>query len=118
VNDLYAKWVESSFERNEPIVVVENEGIVRGYFIIFFDENLSSSLGFKYGRMRSLALSAEVRGKGLGKNLFLGAINLMKKNGVGYIDSGYSTKNYLSAKLHTLNNFYSVYEEITLHKWL
>jgi len=118
VNNLYAKWVESAFERGDPILVLEDENILRGYFVMMFDENLSSLLGYKYGRMRSLALDSEVRGKGLGKKLFTAAINWMKANGADFIDSGYSTKNHVSAKLHTLNNFYSVYEEITLHKWL
>ena len=35
-----------------------------------------------------------------------------------YVDSGYASKNHLSARLHSLFGFYSVFEEITLHFWI
>jgi len=118
VNQLYSKWVEQAFNKGNLIIVVEADNIIYGYFIISLDESLSSTLGYKYGRMCSLAIDSAIRGKGVGKKIFTGTINWMKMRGIEYIDSGYSTKNHLSAKLHAGHNMYSVYEEITLHLWL
>ena len=68
--------------------------------------------------MRSLAIDGSCREKGLGKRIFRGAICHMKKSGAEFIDSGYSTKNHVSASLHTKEQFRTVYEEVTFHKWL
>lgn len=118
VNTLYAKWVESALERKENILVADYNGKVAGYFISGIDKNLSDSLGVKYGRLKSLALDSSYRGKGFGKKLFEGTCKLLEDQGADIIDSGYSTKNHISAKLHNVNHFNSVYEEITLHKWI
>lgn len=118
VNAMYAAWVKSAWERKENIAIIEHQGKIAGYFISGIDTTLSKALGYKYGRMKSLALDGAYRGRGYGKKLFEGTCKLLADQGAEIIDSGYSTKNHLSAKLHNQNNFYSVYEEITLHKWL
>jgi L-amino acid N-acyltransferase YncA len=118
VNSLYAKWVKSAWENGENILVVEHKGKVAGYFISAIDEKLSDHFGYRYGRMKSLALDGQLRGFGLGKKLFEGTCILLRNQGAEVIDSGYSTKNHTSAKLHTQNGFYSVYEEVTMHLWL
>lgn len=118
VNALYGKWVETAFRNGDPIVVAEYENKVVGYFVLKMDKELSKYLGYSYGRMRSLAIDTSIRGKGIGRTLFEGSISILKENGAEYIDSGYSTKNHISAKLHTNCDFYSVYEEVTFHKWL
>ena len=118
VDHLYAKWVKSAFEKNESVVIIESKGKIAGYFVANIDNDLSHRLGFKYGRMKSLALDSSFRGDGLGMRLFQGTIDYLTKAGAQVIDSGYSTKNHISAKLHSSNNFYSVYEEVTLHLWL
>lgn len=118
VNTMYAKWVESAWARGENIVTVECKGEIAGYFISAIDVELSNLLGRRYGRMKSLALDSRFRGEGLGRKLFDGTCQILANQGAEYIDSGYSTKNHVSAKLHTQNKFYSVYEEITLHKWV
>jgi len=68
--------------------------------------------------MRSLGLSSQSRGKGLGIRIFKGAIAYLKSRGASVIDSGYASKNHVSARLHVQTGFYSAYEEITLHRWL
>ncbi|MFA6127011.1 MAG: GNAT family N-acetyltransferase [Bacteroidales bacterium] len=118
VNSMYAKWVTSAWERKENIIVIQHDGQVAGYFISAIDEKLSKVLGYKYGRMKSLALDGSFRGFGLGKRLFNGTCQVLFTQGAEIIDSGYSTKNHISAKLHSQSGFYSVYEEVTLHKWL
>lgn len=118
VDQLYVKWIETSFENHEPIAIIEHEGKVGGYFNFKMDEDLSSALGYCFGRMRSLALDKKLRGQGLGRELFQGTIALISAMGGDYVDSGYATKNHVSARLHTLCDFYSAYEEVTLHRWL
>ncbi len=118
VDQLYAKWIETSWMNKEPIAVIEHEGNVAGYFNFKMDEILSSVLGYSYGRFRSLALDGTLRGQGLGQRLFHGTMSLIASMGGEYIDSGYATKNHASAKLHDLNHFHSTYEEVTLHLWL
>lgn len=118
VDQLYAKWIETSWNNKEPIAIIEHEGKVAGYFNFKMDGELSEVLGYSYGRLRSLALDGALRGKGLGQNLFQGTMSLIANMGGEYIDSGYATKNHASAKLHTLGGFYSAYEEVTLHLWL
>lgn len=117
VDQLYARWIKTSWMNKEPIAVIEHEGKVAGYFNFKMDGELSKVLGYSYGRLRSLALDGTLRGKGLGQKLFQGTMSLIVKKGGEYIDSGYATKNHASAKLHTLGGFYSAYEEVTLHLW-
>jgi L-amino acid N-acyltransferase YncA len=118
VNSLYGKWVETAFRNGDPIVVAEYENKVVGYFVLKMDKELSNYSGYSYGRMKSLAIDSTIRGKGIGRTLFEGSIRKLKEIGAAYIDSGYSTKNHISARLHTNCDFYSVYEEVTFHKWL
>ena len=113
-----AKYVETAWSNNEPIAVIESEGMVAGFFAFKFDDQLSSALGYRYGRMKNLAMSKSCREKGLGSELFASAMSLMKKMGVEYIDSGYSSMNHVSAKLHSQHEMHSVYEEATFHLWL
>ncbi|MCK4657223.1 MAG: GNAT family N-acetyltransferase [candidate division Zixibacteria bacterium] len=113
-----AKYVESARSRNEPIAVIESNGTVAGFFAFKIDEQLSGALGYKYGRMKNLAMSKSCREKGLGSELFTGTTSLMKEMGAEQIDSGYSSKNHVSAKLHTQHGMHSVYEEATFHLWL
>ncbi|MEI6681826.1 MAG: GNAT family N-acetyltransferase [Bacteroidota bacterium] len=118
VNTLYSKWVESAFNRNGTIAVIESEGKVAGYFVFEMDKTLSKHLGYSYGRLQSLALDSTFRGKGLGKALFEGTLAYIKQSGGEFVDSGYATKNHLSARLHYTTGFLPVYEEITMHCWL
>lgn len=117
-DNMYGKWVESAYCRGDIINIIEFQGKPSGYFICCIDNNLSEMMGFKYGRLKSMAIDSSIRGKKLGKILFNGTLKTLKKLGAEYIDSGYSTKNHLSARIHAIAKFYSVYEEITLHKWI
>jgi L-amino acid N-acyltransferase YncA len=117
VNELYAKWTKSYFLSGNPVVIIKHDDKVAGYFVLMNDKKLSDCLGYTYFRMRSLALNSDIRGKGLGISIFKGSISIMRDMGAEYIDSGYSTKNHISSKLHVRTNFNTVYEEITLHKW-
>lgn len=118
VNSLYAKWVKSAISSGKKIAVIKDENTVVGYFICEVDKQLSSFLGVKYGRLQSLALDTSMRGRGFGKKLFEGTLSLLKKEGCKYVDSGFATKNHMSAKLHTEYNFFNVYEEVTMHFWI
>ncbi|MFH2036257.1 MAG: GNAT family N-acetyltransferase [Candidatus Zixiibacteriota bacterium] len=118
VNLMHVKWLESAWKANKSIAIIEYNNKVAGYFVFEIDSDLSQAMGYKYGRMQSMALDSNFRGKGLGTKLFSGTISLMKDMGAEYIDSGYSSKNHISAKLHTKYDFYSVYEETTFHLWL
>ncbi|MBA3673379.1 MAG: GNAT family N-acetyltransferase [Chitinophagaceae bacterium] len=118
VNELYAKWVKTAAEENRHIAIIRNENKIVGYFVFAVDEKLSLATGYKYGRLQSLALDSRERGKGLGRKLFEGTLSLLKEYGCIYADSGYASKNHLSAKLHSMFGFSSVYEEVTMHLWL
>jgi len=118
VDSMYKKWTKTAWENNDPITIIEDNGQVCGFFVFKMDNVLSRSLGYKYARMRSLALDKKFRGRGFGSQLWNGTIKIMKELGAEYIDSGYSCKNHISAKLHTKSNFYSVYDEVTMHRWL
>ncbi len=118
VNLMHEKWVQTAWENDDPIAVIESDNKIRGYFIFKYDHLLSEKMNYKYTRMKSLVLDNNFRGKGLGKKLFAGTMSLMKRAGVEYIDSGYSSKNHISAKLHARHSFSSVYEEVTFHLWL
>jgi L-amino acid N-acyltransferase YncA len=119
VDQMYSKWVESSFySSNDIICCIKKESTIIGYFICSIDTTLSNVLGYKYGRFKSLALNSNYRGLGFGSKLFSGTIQYLENNVCEYIDSGYATKNHGSAFLHSRNDFYSVYEEVSLHKWI
>ncbi len=118
VNTLYSKWILSAIENNQIITIIKGKGKIIGYFICDIDRELSKATGYKYGRLKSLAIDNSYRGKGYGKELFEGTIALLKENDCRFVDSGYSSKNHRSAKLHSQFGFSSVYEEVTLHYWL
>ena len=118
VNRMYGKWVRTAWGACDPIAVIEESGQVQGFFLFGIDPTLSAALGRKYGRMRLLAMDSAAQGKGQGKVLFRGAMSVMKSMGADLIDSGYSTKNHASARIHARMGFHSAYEEVTLHLWL
>lgn len=118
VNSMYSKWVESSFYSDDKICIIEDNSKIVGYFVCGIDSTLTEYFGYKYGRLKSLALNNKFRGRGLGTKLFNGTINYLIQEGCEYIDSGYATKNHLSSFLHSSNSFHSKYEEISLHYWI
>ncbi len=118
VDAMFKKWVNTAWNNNQPIAVIEHEGEVAGCFVFNFDKDLSESLGYKYARMTFLALDSKFRGRGLGMKLFQGMMSLAKEMGAEYIDSGYSVNNHVSAILHINALFYPVYTETTLHYWI
>lgn len=118
VDRLYEKWIQTSWTKGEPIAVVEHAGKVAGYFNFKMDAALSGALGYSYGRMRSLALDGAARGQGVGRKLFHATMAIIREMGGDYIDSGYATKNHLSARLHDISGFHPAYEEVTVHLWL
>ena len=117
-DSMHVKWIKTAWEKKDPIVVIEEADTVAGFFVFGMDDTLSKFMGYKYGRMKNLALDKKFRGRGLGNKLFNETIILMKKMGLEVIDSGYAIKNLPSAKLHALNSFIPVYGEVTFHLWL
>ena len=113
-----AEWVRTSWRAGDPIAVIESGEGIAGVFVMRVDRELSAHLGATYGRMRFLAVDAQARGQGLGRALFGGAMSLLREMGAQHVDSGYTTKNHASAKLHNESGFSSVYEEATFHLWL
>jgi len=118
VDKLYAKWVESTKKNDSEVAIIEYDNNILGYFVFGIDQRLKNNLGFNYGRFKSLAINTKYRGLGIGDKLFIGTLKLIANRGVEYIDSGYATKNHISALLHIKNRFVPKYEEITFHYWL
>ncbi len=118
VDAMYGKWLDTAWQSDTPLAVIEADGAVQGFFQYSVEREGDTPLGHRYGHMRLLVLSGDVRGRGLGQALFQGAMVLMRDQGASHIDSGYSTKNHVSARLHARNGFASTYEEVTLHLWL
>jgi L-amino acid N-acyltransferase YncA len=118
INDLYVKWVETAVNENRKITIIRHDGKITGFFVCNIDKELSDCMGYSYGRLQSLAVDSSRRGHGYGRKLFEGTIGLLQNEGCKFVDSGYATKNHLSAKLHSTFGFHSMYEEITLHFWL
>lgn len=117
-NKMCACWVNTSFHSDDFICIARVDNAIAGYFICGIDERLSRFLGVKYGRLKSLALKGSYRGQRLGEKLFKGTLKYLINKGCEYIDSGYATKNHTSSYLHTITQFYSTYEEVTMHCWL
>lgn len=118
IDQMYAKWIRTAWEAGDPIAVIESDQTVNGVFAFRIDDTLSTDLGYTYGRMRFLAVDAKARERGLGGALFRGCMHLMKAMGADYVDSGYPTKNHLSARLHGKNGFHPLHEESTFHLWI
>ncbi len=118
IDRMYPKWIDTTIRNNEPIAVIERNNKIAGFFVFKIDEELGIQTGFSYGRLRLLALDTQFRGTGAGEELFKGTLALIKSMGADFIDSGYSTKNHISAKLHNKSSFMSAYEEVTFHKWI
>ncbi len=118
VDSMYGRWLETAWQNQTPLAVIEEEGHVQGFFQFSVEPEGQTPLGYRYGHMRLLVLNGEMRGRGMGHALFHGAMVLMKRMGASHIDSGYSTKNHVSARVHARNGFASAHEEVTLHLWL
>ena len=118
VDSMHVKWVKTAYEKGDFIAVIEDDNQIAGFFVFGIDHILSEFLGYKYGRMKNLALDKAFRGRGLGEKIFSETITLMNSLDVEVIDSGYAVKNHLSARLHVINSFKPVYEEVTFHLWL
>ncbi len=118
VDSMYGKWLRTAWQNGTPIAVIEDAGEVQGFFQFSVEPPEQAPLGHRYGHMRLLVLNGELRGRGLGQALFVGAMGLMRQMGATHVDSGYSTKNHVSARLHAKNGFASTHEEVTLHLWL
>ena len=118
VDSMYAKWLETAFRNNQPVTVIDFEDRCVGFFVVGIDEGLSTALGVRYGRLQSLVVDGRIRGKGLGVKLFHGTLEMLAAAGVQQIDSGYSAKNHLSARIHAKEDFFTVYDENTFHIWL
>ena len=118
VDEMYGKWLRTAWQNQTPIAVIEEDGQVQGFFQFGIDPEGETPLGLRYGHMRLLVVNGEMRGRGLGQALFHGAMVLMKRMGASHIDSGYSTKNHVSAHIHGRNGFLSAHEEVTMHLWL
>jgi N-acetylglutamate synthase-like GNAT family acetyltransferase len=118
VDSMYAKWLETAFRNRQPVTVVDFEGQPVGFFVVAIDEALSQALGVRYGRLQSLVVDGRIRGQGLGATLFAGTLSSLEAAGVEQIDSGYATKNHVSARIHAKNRFFTVYDENTFHLWL
>jgi L-amino acid N-acyltransferase YncA len=118
VDSMYAKWLETAFRNGQPVTVIDFEGRCVGFFVVGIDESLSAALGVRYGRLQSLVVDGRIRGRGLGVKLFHGTLELLTAAGVEQIDSGYSAKNHLSARIHAKDGFFTVYDENTFHIWL
>lgn len=118
VDGMYEKWIQTSWNNQDPVAVIETDGKVSGYFAFVMDGTLSSALGYSYGRMTSLAIDASIHGVGLGSRLFGTVMAMIKEMGGEYIVSEYSTKNFGSAKLHARNRFVNVHEKVLSHLWL
>jgi GNAT superfamily N-acetyltransferase len=114
----YAKWITTAWEAGDPITVIEVDGEVAGVFALRFERDLAQHLGWTYGRTRFVAVDPAYRGRGLGRALFYGSVDVMKRMGAEYLDSGYSTRNHVSARIHADAGFRPVYEESTFHLWL
>jgi L-amino acid N-acyltransferase YncA len=118
VDSMYAKWVRTAFDNAQPVTVIEEDGRPAGFFVTNIDAALSEATGYTFGRLQSLAVDSTVRGRGLGGRLFAGTLTLLRNMGAQYIDSGYATKNHVSARIHAKHGFSSVYDEVTFHLWL
>ncbi len=118
VDAMYGKWLLTAWQTNAPIAVIEEAGRVEGFFQFSVEPIDQTPLGHRYGHMRLCVLNGEVRGRGLGQALFASTMVLMAQMGASHVDSGYSTKNHVSARLHGRNGFVSTHEEVTLHRWL
>jgi L-amino acid N-acyltransferase YncA len=118
VDLMYEKWIQTSWRNQDPVAIIETEGKVSGYFAFVMDGPLSSSLGYRYGRMTSLAIDASIHGAGLGSRLFGSVMAMIKGMGGEYIASEYSTRNFASANLHAKNRFATVHEKVLSHLWL
>lgn len=118
VDRMYGQWLNTAWLNQSPLAVIEDEGQVQGFLQFQVEPEGHQPLGHCYGHMRLLVLDADARGRGLGHALFEGAMVLMKLQGAVYVDSGYSTKNHVSARVHARHGFASTHEEVTLHAWL
>lgn len=118
VDAMYGKWLQTAWQNQTPLAVIEEAGEVQGFFQFSVEPPDQTPLGLRYGHMRLLVVNGEVRGRGLGQALFHGAMVLMAQLGATHIDSGYSTKNHVSAHVHAREGFLSAHEEVTMHLWL
>lgn len=119
VNKMHVRWLDSYWEKGNPIVVVIHHGEIAGYIVLrSADADLQNLFGFKVGQLSTMALDPAFRGIGLGKNLIRGGMNSLHELGMELVDTGLATKNLFSSASIRVADFRNYYEEITMHLWL
>lgn len=118
VDSMYGRWVRTSVAKGDPIAILERDDKIAGFFAFTIDDELSQNSGWRYAHLRLLALDSQFRGRGIGREIFQGTLSLLRGLGIDYVDTGYASRNYISARLHVQTNFMPVYDEVTFHLWL
>jgi RimJ/RimL family protein N-acetyltransferase len=118
VEQMYAKWFQTAWDAGDTIAAIESDGALVGVFDVRLEAELTAHLGWTYGRTRFVAVDESVRGRGLGRLLFSGSMQMLRSLGAQRVDSAYSSRNHASAALHAEAGFRPVYEEATFHLWL
>lgn len=114
---LYEKWVKNSC--NDPskcvfIIDIDNEIVA---FFIYTIKDLSKYFGIKFGVWYLAAVSPKFQGKGIGYQLYLGILNILKSE-VTINDAGYIIKNIPMINLYGKLGFKHISSEATFHKWI
>jgi GNAT superfamily N-acetyltransferase len=118
INILFSKWIQSYWEKGEPIAVIDYKGDISGYLVMKgIDKQKEKCFGYKYGQLSSMAFDPKYRGLGFGKNIIKGGINILNDIGVEIVDTGLATKNLFSQSSIRVADFRNYYEEITFHYW-
>lgn len=119
INNLHVKWLNSYREQKNPIVIVEIDDELAGYIVLRgIDEKIQHFFGYKVGQLSSMAIDPKYRGKGLGKHLIRGGINILTDMGAEFVDTGLATKNIYSSSSIRIADFKNYYEEVTFHLWI
>ncbi len=123
-NELFACWIENDVKgRADKVLLVEDKGQVAGFVTLNIDPNSEEALGFKIGEIDLIAVSADHRGKGLGRQLVLAGLQWLRPQ-VQYVEARTQLMNHSAINTFVKNQFQLLNSGIflpsgaTLHGWL
>jgi len=101
----HADWYAHKVEGGFPLLVAEDDGVVVGYATY---SAFREKIGYALTREHSVYLSPDARGRGIGKLLMVGLIELARRDGVHVLVGALSADNEASIRLHESLGFTEV----------
>lgn len=124
VEELYREEAQSYAGRAEAgeadfeVLVARDEGHVVGYIVVGVDAGLTEMLGFRWGRLISLAVDPPRHGERIGPRLVDAGMEWFKEARCDHVEVWTDINNIAAIRTYEGAGFKVIYSGIALSQWL